>query len=112
MIRCWGGNVYEDHHFFDLCDEKGILVWQDFAFASLKANLQGLLSSQREADNIIRQWAAQCGWMRPSPTPSTSAPGKAEEIETLKQDIAALREQLEALSARLEQQEQQEHGSG
>ncbi|MFC1975120.1 glycoside hydrolase family 2 TIM barrel-domain containing protein [Chloroflexota bacterium] len=33
MIRCWGGNVYEDHHFFDLCDENGILVWQDFAFA-------------------------------------------------------------------------------
>jgi beta-mannosidase len=33
MIRCWGGNVYEDHHFFDLCDEKGILVWQDCAFA-------------------------------------------------------------------------------
>ncbi|MDQ1257449.1 MAG: beta-mannosidase [Candidatus Hydrogenedentes bacterium] len=33
MIRCWGGNVYEDHRFFDLCDQKGILVWQDFAFA-------------------------------------------------------------------------------
>ena len=33
MIRCWGGNVYEDHPFFDLCDEHGILVWQDFAFA-------------------------------------------------------------------------------
>ena len=33
MIRCWGGNVYEDHRFFDLCDEKGILVWQDFSFA-------------------------------------------------------------------------------
>lgn len=33
MIRCWGGNVYEDHAFFDLCDEKGMLVWQDFAFA-------------------------------------------------------------------------------
>lgn len=33
MIRCWGGNVYEDQHFYDLCDEKGILVWQDFAFA-------------------------------------------------------------------------------
>ena len=30
MIRCWGGNVYEDHHFFNLCDEKGIMVWQDF----------------------------------------------------------------------------------
>ncbi len=32
MIRCWGGNVYEDTDFFDLCDEKGIMVWQDFAF--------------------------------------------------------------------------------
>jgi beta-mannosidase len=33
MIRCWGGNVYEDHAFFDLCDQRGILVWQDFAYA-------------------------------------------------------------------------------
>jgi beta-mannosidase len=33
MIRCWGGNVYEDHAFFDLCDENGVMVWQDFAFA-------------------------------------------------------------------------------
>ncbi len=33
MVRCWGGNVYEDHPFFDLCDENGVLVWQDFAFA-------------------------------------------------------------------------------
>jgi beta-mannosidase len=33
IIRCWGGNVYESQRFFDLCDEKGILVWQDFAFA-------------------------------------------------------------------------------
>ena len=31
MIRCWGGNVYEDHDFFDLCDKNGIMVWQDFA---------------------------------------------------------------------------------
>jgi len=33
MVRCWGGNVYEDNDFFDLCDENGIMVWQDFAFA-------------------------------------------------------------------------------
>ncbi len=33
MLRCWGGNVYEDHPFFDLCDRNGILVWQDFSMA-------------------------------------------------------------------------------
>lgn len=33
MLRCWGGNVYEDHRFFDLCDSLGIMVWQDFAMA-------------------------------------------------------------------------------
>lgn len=30
MVRCWGGNVYEDHEFYDRCDREGIMVWQDF----------------------------------------------------------------------------------
>ena len=33
IVRCWGGNVYEDHKFFDYCDRNGIMVWQDFAMA-------------------------------------------------------------------------------
>ena len=33
ILRCWGGNVYEDHAFFDYCDAHGIMVWQDFAMA-------------------------------------------------------------------------------
>ncbi len=33
IVRCWGGNVYEDHKFFDFCDENGIMVWHDFSMA-------------------------------------------------------------------------------
>lgn len=33
IVRCWGGNVYEDHAFFDRCDQSGLMVWQDFAMA-------------------------------------------------------------------------------
>lgn len=33
MVRIWGGGFYPDEAFFRACDEKGIMVWQDFMFA-------------------------------------------------------------------------------
>ena len=34
MIRLWGGGYYETEQFYQLCDQLGIMVWQDFMFGN------------------------------------------------------------------------------
>lgn len=55
MIRCWGGNVYEDHSFFDLCDKNGIMVWQDFAMGctTYPQNSEFTEKIRNEAINVV-----------------------------------------------------------
>lgn len=57
VVRCWGGNVYEDHEFFDLCDRYGILVWQDFAMACCTyPDVPGLIGAlEKEATKVVRK---------------------------------------------------------
>ncbi|KAI8634287.1 glycoside hydrolase family 2 protein [Xylariaceae sp. FL1651] len=57
MVRVWGGGIYEHDAFFDACDEFGIMVWQDFAFAcaSYPTYKSYLESVEQEARQNIRR---------------------------------------------------------
>ncbi len=57
MLRIWGGGIYENDEFYELCDEKGIMVWQDFMFAcSMYPDTPELQESikQEAIDNVQR----------------------------------------------------------
>jgi beta-mannosidase len=55
MLRCWGGNVYEDDRFYELCDQYGILVWQDFSMACGIYPQTQEYEYAREAETIVRK---------------------------------------------------------
>lgn len=57
MLRVWGGGIYEYDKFYDLCDQNGMLVWQDFMFAcTMYPGDDAFLANvkQEAIDNVIR----------------------------------------------------------
>ena len=66
-LRIWGGGIYESDHFYELCDEMGIMVWQDFMFACsmYPANDEFLDSVEKEARyqvNRLKGYASVILW--------------------------------------------------
>lgn len=50
LLRVWGGGIYESDDFYDVCDERGVLVWQDFPFACAAYPEAEPLRSEVEAE--------------------------------------------------------------
>lgn len=57
MLRVWGGGIYENEEFYNLCDELGIMIWQDFMFACsmYPAEEKDLASIEAEATYQVKR---------------------------------------------------------
>lgn len=58
MLRIWGGGIYESPRLFELCDEKGIMLWNDFMFACgiYPQKEEFIENVTREAEYVIRKY--------------------------------------------------------
>ena len=57
MLRVWGGGIFETDDFYNICDEMGVLVWQDFLFACAMYAEEEPYASEVEAEaryNVAR----------------------------------------------------------
>ncbi|MBI3120849.1 MAG: hypothetical protein HYZ03_01035 [candidate division NC10 bacterium] len=82
-------------------------TWQDFVQTSLRASMEGIITSQREADRIFREWAARAG-LTPAEEPAGTTEKAQEpplESENFRNEMDALKEKLRALEEKLNRKE-------
>ena len=57
MIRVWGGGIYEQDIFYNLCDRLGLMVWQDFMYACAEYPEEPwfLEQARTEAEKVVKR---------------------------------------------------------
>ena len=80
-IRVWGGGCYPDDFFYDICDELGLMVWQDFMFACAEYRLTDAFEASLRAefaDNVrrLRHHACLALWCGNNEMESFTGDGK------------------------------------
>ena len=90
IVRVWGGGIYESDYFYELCDELGLLVWQDFMFAcgSYPEHKEFVDNVKKEVEQNVKKLqhhpsiALWCGnnenewiWYQKQSTPYKKMPG-------------------------------------
>jgi polyhydroxyalkanoate synthesis repressor PhaR len=80
--------------------------WQEFVQKSMRASLEGMVSSQRDMERIFRDWSLRAGWGAIAATPPVAAEpqrdGAGDDADTLREEVTALRDRLRSLEERLQ----------
>jgi polyhydroxyalkanoate synthesis repressor PhaR len=83
--------------------------WQDFVQKSMRASLEGMVSSQRDMERIFRDWSMRSGWGAMGITPPAAAAepkrdgaAATEDADKLREEVSALRDRLRSLEDRLQ----------
>ncbi|HUF92968.1 MAG TPA: polyhydroxyalkanoate synthesis regulator DNA-binding domain-containing protein [Candidatus Limnocylindria bacterium] len=83
-------------------------AWQDFVQNSMKQSMEGIVSSQRDAERLFKDWATRAGWgpvLGASAPPAAAEPkrdGAEADAEKLREEVSALRDRLRSLEERLQ----------
>jgi polyhydroxyalkanoate synthesis repressor PhaR len=83
--------------------------WQDFVQKSMRASLEGVMSSQRDMERFFRDWTTRSGWgavLGATAAPPAAEPRRdgtsTEEADRLREEVSALRDRLRSLEERLQ----------